>query len=167
MDLEIIMLSKVRTRKIHVTYMWNLIKKIQMNLFIKQKQTDLKIKFMSPSFSWTTIPASLGTTNECHHILRFSKKCSNIHRGIQLLDSCKWGDIWGIPLARFRHGLAVLPVQLEIRIIGTLKSSQIPVRFQADSRNPDPIQKTHPSHSFPLEPHSVPKSVCVRVLPNP
>lgn len=35
-----------------------------------------------------------------------------------------WGDIWGIPLARFRHGLAVLPVQLEVRIIGTLKSSQ-------------------------------------------
>ena len=42
MDLEITMLSEVRQRQIYdTTYMWNLKKKqkIQMNLFIKQKQT--------------------------------------------------------------------------------------------------------------------------------
>ena len=42
MDLEIIILNEVSRRQIlyDVTYMWNLKKKIQMNLFTKQKQTD-------------------------------------------------------------------------------------------------------------------------------
>ena len=40
MDLEIIMLSEVRQGKYHITYMWTLIKMVQKNLFIKQKQTD-------------------------------------------------------------------------------------------------------------------------------
>ena len=41
MDLEIIILSKVRVKKIlHlITYVWNKKKMIQMNLFTKQKQT--------------------------------------------------------------------------------------------------------------------------------
>ena len=41
MDPEIIILREVRQRQIsyNITYMWNLIKMIQMNLFIKQKQT--------------------------------------------------------------------------------------------------------------------------------
>ena len=41
-DMEIIILSEVTQRKtniIHITYMWNLKKMIQMNLFTKQKQT--------------------------------------------------------------------------------------------------------------------------------
>ena len=40
-DLEIIILSEVRQRQVSydITYMWNLIKIIQMNLFTKQKQT--------------------------------------------------------------------------------------------------------------------------------
>ena len=39
MDLEIIILSEVRQRKIlyDITYVWNLKKMIQMNLFTKQK----------------------------------------------------------------------------------------------------------------------------------
>ena len=46
MDLEIVILSEVRERQIyHITYMWNLKKKLQMNLFTKQKQTQ-KNKFM-------------------------------------------------------------------------------------------------------------------------
>ena len=40
MDPEIIILSEVSQRQIHdITYMWNLIKMIQMNLYTKQKQT--------------------------------------------------------------------------------------------------------------------------------
>ena len=41
MDLEIIILSEVSQRQISydITYMWNLKKMIQMNLFTKQKQT--------------------------------------------------------------------------------------------------------------------------------
>ena len=42
MDLEIIILSEVSQTekdKYHITYMWNLIKMIQKNLFIRQKQT--------------------------------------------------------------------------------------------------------------------------------
>jgi len=40
MDLEITILSEVRERQINdITYMWNPKKMIQMNLFIKQKQT--------------------------------------------------------------------------------------------------------------------------------
>ena len=40
MDLEIIILSEVRPKQIlYITYMWNLKKMIQINLFIKQKQT--------------------------------------------------------------------------------------------------------------------------------
>ena len=40
MDLAIIILSEVSQRQISydITYMWNLIKMIQMNLFTKQKQ---------------------------------------------------------------------------------------------------------------------------------
>ena len=39
MDLEIILLSKIEKDKSHITYIWNLIKMKQMNLFTKQKQT--------------------------------------------------------------------------------------------------------------------------------
>ena len=39
MDLEIIPLSKIEKDKYHITYIWNLIKMKQMNLFTKQKQT--------------------------------------------------------------------------------------------------------------------------------
>ena len=40
MDLEIIILSKVRQRQIYdITDTWNLKNMIQMNLFTKQKQT--------------------------------------------------------------------------------------------------------------------------------
>ena len=42
MDLEIILLSEVgqtEKDKYHITFMWNLKKMIQMNLFIKLKQT--------------------------------------------------------------------------------------------------------------------------------
>ena len=44
MDLEIIILNEVRERQIphDVTYMWNLKKMIQMNLFTKLKQTENK-----------------------------------------------------------------------------------------------------------------------------
>ena len=41
-DMEMIILSEVTQRKaniIRITYMWNLKKRIQMNLFTKQKQT--------------------------------------------------------------------------------------------------------------------------------
>jgi len=44
MDLEIIIQSKVSQTekdKYHITYMWNLIKMIQKNLFKKQKQTQI------------------------------------------------------------------------------------------------------------------------------
>ena len=39
MKLEIIILSEVRQISCDITYMWNLKKMIQMNLFTKQKQT--------------------------------------------------------------------------------------------------------------------------------
>ena len=41
MDLEIIILSELSERQTSydVTYMWNLKKRIQMNLFVEQKQT--------------------------------------------------------------------------------------------------------------------------------
>ena len=47
-DLVIIILSKVSQRQIsyEITYMWNLIKIIQMNLFIKQKLTNFEMKFV-------------------------------------------------------------------------------------------------------------------------
>ena len=43
MDLEIVKLSEVSQRKISysITSMWNLIKMLQKNLFIKQKQTQI------------------------------------------------------------------------------------------------------------------------------
>ena len=40
MDLEIVILSEVRQRKRNITYVWNLKKMKQMNLFTKQKQTQ-------------------------------------------------------------------------------------------------------------------------------
>ena len=45
MDLEMIILSEVSQRQISydITYMWNLIKMIQMNLFTKQKQSIICI----------------------------------------------------------------------------------------------------------------------------
>ena len=49
MDLEIIILSKSdRERQISydITYMWNLKKMIQTNLFIKQKLTNVENKLM-------------------------------------------------------------------------------------------------------------------------
>ena len=54
MDLEIIMLSEVksdRERQISydTIYMWNLIKMIQKNLFIKQKQT---YRFQNQSYGY-------------------------------------------------------------------------------------------------------------------
>ena len=41
MDLEFIILSEVRERQISydITYMWNIIKMIQKNAFMKEKQT--------------------------------------------------------------------------------------------------------------------------------
>ena len=39
MDLKIFTLSKVNQRSYDITYIWSLIKMIQMNLFKKQKQT--------------------------------------------------------------------------------------------------------------------------------
>ena len=41
MDLEIIILSQTRERQVSydITYMWNLKKMVQMNLFTKQKQS--------------------------------------------------------------------------------------------------------------------------------
>ena len=46
MDLEIIILSEVSQRQISydITYMWNLEKMVQMNLFTKQKQTHRQRK---------------------------------------------------------------------------------------------------------------------------
>ena len=38
LDLQNIVLSEVNQRQIYITYMWNLKKMIQMNLFIKQEQ---------------------------------------------------------------------------------------------------------------------------------
>ena len=43
MDLEIVILSEVgqaEKEKYHITYIWNLIKMIQNNLFVGQKQTE-------------------------------------------------------------------------------------------------------------------------------
>ena len=53
MDLEIITLSEVsqteKDKYYDITYMWNLIKMIQKNLFIKQKQTH---RFQNQSYSY-------------------------------------------------------------------------------------------------------------------
>ena len=47
-DPEIIIPSEVSQTKANITYMWNLTKMIQKNLFIKQKHTsDFKIKHMA------------------------------------------------------------------------------------------------------------------------
>ena len=52
MDLEIVILSEVRqwkTNRYDITYMWNLRKEIQMNLFSEQKKTQtLKTKLWLP-----------------------------------------------------------------------------------------------------------------------
>ena len=44
MDPEIVILSQVRERQISygITYMWNLKKIVQMNLFTKQRVTDVE-----------------------------------------------------------------------------------------------------------------------------
>ena len=41
MDLEIIILNEVSQRKTNITHMCNLKKKIEKNLYIKQKQTHI------------------------------------------------------------------------------------------------------------------------------
>ena len=83
MDLEFIILSEVSQRQIShdITYMWNLKKMIQMNLFTKQKQTHIHRKQTYRDFPRGTVvknpPANAGNMGSSPRLGRSHMPWSN------------------------------------------------------------------------------------------